>query len=84
MIYPDFPVEYWCEKHNIKVKKIKCPNCGFMQETTIPIICQEFFGLIAPPHKCGTQYQAATMVARDPNQREEWKEFAKLLLNAEG
>jgi hypothetical protein len=83
MIFPDFPVDYWCKKHDIKVKKLSCPNCGLVQETTIPFIGHECVGLMAPLHKCGKQYQAGTMVARDPKQREEWKEFAQLLLGGD-
>jgi hypothetical protein len=81
MIFPDVSVEVWCKKHDIKVKNLECPKCGFIQETTIPFITQECVGLMAPLHECGKQYQAATSVSRDPIEREKWKDFAKLLIN---
>lgn len=65
MIFPDFPIEYWCKKHDLEVAEIECPNCGLMQKTTIPFISKECVGLIAPIHECGQDWQAGIATPRD-------------------
>ncbi len=81
MLYPDVPLKIWCKTHNLKVKEFECRNCGIKQETTIPFISQECIGLMAPLHECGPQYQAGTMVARDPKERAAWSKIFNNLLN---
>ena len=77
MIYPDFSVEYWCEKYNLNVEEIECPNCGLIQRTTIPFIAKKCVGLIAPIHGCGPDWQAGTVAPRDITVRNRWTEFVK-------
>ncbi len=77
MIYPDFPVEYWCKKHNLEVEEIECPNCGLIQKTTIPFIAKTCVGLVAPLHECGPDWQAGTVVPRDPATRDRWAQMVQ-------
>jgi hypothetical protein len=81
VIYPDFSVEYWCQKHDLQIAEIKCPNCGLIQKTTIPFIAKECVGLLAPLHKCGPDWQAGLVVSRDSVTRKRWTEFVKDSVN---
>lgn len=82
MIFPDVTPEYWCERNGIEIKSLVCPRCGLVQKTTIPYLAQECVGLLAPKHACGSDFQASTMVARDPRERREWRELAQGLLGS--
>ena len=83
MIFPDFPVEYWCKKHNLQIVEIECPNCGLIQKTTIPFIAKECVGLIAPIHECGPDWQAGLATPRDYNTKERWADFVKNSISVE-
>jgi hypothetical protein len=77
MIFLDTPLELFCKKHDLEVKEIECPNCGFLQKTTIPFIAKECVGLLAPLHDCGPDWQAGRTAPRNLDERRKWGDLVK-------
>lgn len=83
MFYPDVPLEYWVKKHDFKVKKLKCLNCGLIQKTTIPFLSKESIGLVTPVHDCGPEFQRWTGVIKDKSNRNKWARLVDRFIKKE-
>lgn len=64
MIFVDCSVDVWSKKHKISPVESRCPNCGALTRTTIPVLTKDGYGLIAPEHKCSKPKRAYTFVPK--------------------
>jgi hypothetical protein len=61
MIYPDVPVEKWCEKYDLHIAKDRCTNCSRIRITNIPFIESGFAGLMSTQCECGMSGDSFTV-----------------------
>lgn len=64
MIFPDTPIDIWCEKHDLEIIHDKCPNCRSKMSTTRPFIEKQFIGLISPRCNCGYDAGLSVQIIR--------------------
>ena len=70
-------IEKFCQKYNLKVKKIKCESCGTELEMNIPSYCDGHACLEAPICKCGFKTNKIVFQPATKERKKFWSQIEK-------